>query len=141
MINDDRNKIGLNERTIQNCIVAWEVLGGNQFCELDTSFAHIHSSQTKFIQNQNKVILGADVLPGNGTSAHSRISLLACLAHEKAHAERFNSFRLDRDVEERDEAETNIHASWEVVLSPVDKESLIAASVELLEIWLENKRN
>jgi hypothetical protein len=89
MLTAGRNQIGLTERQIEYCLEAWAVLCADNPLELDTSEARQHSSRTRFNEEQNKVFLGSDALPGEGVYATSRMSTLACLAHELAHAERF----------------------------------------------------
>jgi hypothetical protein len=89
MLTAGRNQIGLTERQIEYCLEAWVVLCADNPVELDTSEARQHSSRTRFNEEQNKVFLGSDALPGEGVNATSRMSTLACLAHELAHAERF----------------------------------------------------
>src|SRR5215510_3330858 len=82
-----RNQIGLMEKQIAYCIEAWAVLCADNPLAFDTSEAVQYASRTRFNEAQNTVILGADVLPGDGVDANARLSTLACLAHELAHAE------------------------------------------------------
>ena len=85
-----RNKEGLSEREIQNCLQYWELLlGGKNNIKLVTYEANQHSSRTRFSEIENVVYLGADVKPGPGIEANSRMSPPACLAHELSHAIRF----------------------------------------------------
>src|SRR5437588_1513818 len=115
MILAGRNNVGLTEREIEQCIWAWELLCGAKLRTLIVSEAAKHSSLTYFDQTRNIVYLGADVKPGIGIEANARMSILACLAHELAHAERYE-FGFDRPVEFPelliDEAETSLHASY-----------------------------
>lgn len=89
-----RNEHGLSPSQIRNCVEAWIALGGHSACELDTSIADQSGSRTAYHEDRNVVVLGADVYPARwttmGHSARSRMSVLACLAHELAHAQRFN---------------------------------------------------
>lgn len=107
--------------------------------KLDVSEAHISGSKTRFIENRNIVMLGADAFPNDfAIDANSKMSLLACLCHEFAHAQRYcmgfrRPFR-GRDIN-LDEAETSIHASYMPVLSPMDREHLIEDAMQRLDIW------
>jgi hypothetical protein len=110
-----RNRIGLSEQQIDKCIAAWAVLCGDHRRVLDTSEAMEHGSRTRFVQDRRAVILGADAYPGSGTGANSRMSMLACLAHELAHVERFEvgySRPIDAPDSFIDEAETSLRASF-----------------------------
>src|SRR6266852_6087784 len=86
---EGRNKEGLSEHQIQMCIDAWEILCGEDLVELDVSRAHLYQSKTKWDEVSQKVFLGANVLSGVGLKANYRLSMLACLAHELAHARRY----------------------------------------------------
>jgi len=93
-----------------------------------TSEASEHGSQTSFNQTRNVVYLGADVEPGLGTEARVRMSEIACLAHELAHAERFRLGYDRTDTEAAtliDEAETSLRASFSLSLSITDRRDLI----------------
>ncbi|MCP4120609.1 MAG: hypothetical protein GY751_02515 [Bacteroidetes bacterium] len=113
----------------------WELLKGLEICELDLSEAKRHDSRTRFNQDRNKVYLGADVVPGSGTDARSRMSEIGCLAHELAHAERFSS-GLDRDIGLRDEAATSLHASWNIFLNKTQRNLLVEDACNLLDDFL-----
>jgi len=132
-----RNEHGLNTRQIESCKRAWEVLCGDDPVELDTSRAHLHSTETKWDELEKKVHLGANVIPGNGCEANCRLSMLACLAHELAHARRSRlSIQRGFDKASRlvDEAETSLSASEEVILSENDRHDLIEdAHVRIVE--------
>lgn len=142
-----RNQIGLDEAQTNYCIQAWAFLCGGRPRTLDTSQAHIHGSRTRFFEQAETtpsfVMLGADAYPGKGMSANSRLSVLACLAHEIAHAERFEAgydrpFSLpDNHV---DEAETSLRASFTSVLGPRDREDLIEDAKDRLTDWLTHTR-
>lgn len=89
MLTAGRNHTGLTEQQIEYCLEAWAVLCSDLPIELDVAEARQNFSRTRFNEGQNKVILGADAFAGQGVDANSRMSPLACLAHELAHAERF----------------------------------------------------
>ena len=72
MLTAGRNQIGLTERQIEYYLEAWAVLCADNPLELDTSEARQHSSRTHFNEEQNKVFLGSDALPGEGVYATSR---------------------------------------------------------------------
>ncbi len=134
-----RNQLGLDEAQISYCVQAWEFLCGDRPRFLDISQAHSYSSQTRFNEQTKTVLLGADAYPGIGMGANSRLSVLACLAHELAHAERYEAGYVrpfdppDRYV---DEAETSLRASFTPVLSPRDREDLIEDARDRLIDWL-----
>src|SRR5437016_5788344 len=89
MILNGRNQTGLTVREIERCLLAWTFLCGENQRRLDTTEAPNHSSRTRFNEADGVVYLGADVMPGKGIEANARMSILACLAHELAHAERY----------------------------------------------------
>jgi hypothetical protein len=129
----------LSEQQIDKCIAAWAVLCGDHPRALDTSEAMEHGSRTRFVQDRQIVMLGADAYPGSGISANSRMSMLACLAHELAHAERFEvgySRPFDAPDSFIDEAETSLRASFTSVLSPRDREDLVEDARDRLIDWL-----
>lgn len=140
----NRNINGLTEEQIQKCVYAWEVLcTGREKIELDISEAHKNGSQTKYSEENNQVILGANVYPGTSTDANSRLSYLACLAHELSHAERYKKgydrpFSMPETL--LDEAETSIDASFHVVISSRDKEDLIEDARDRLILWLDKSK-
>jgi hypothetical protein len=128
MLAEGCNQISLIERQIEYCLEACVVLCANNPLELDTSEARQHSSRTRFNEEQNKVFLGSDALPGEGVNATSRMSTLACLAHELAHAERIQlGYRRSIDLPDVlfDEAETSLRASFTSVLRMKDREDLV----------------
>ena len=139
MLTAGRNQIGLTERQIEYCLEAWVVLCADNPLELDTSEARQHSSRTRFNEEQNKVFLGSDALPGEGVNATSRMSTLACLAHELAHAERFGlGYHRPADLPDvlLDEAETSLRASFTSVLRMKDREDLVEDARDRLIQWL-----
>lgn len=102
-----------------------------------------HSSRTRFSEIDGSVYLGADVKPGKGIEANARMSILGCLAHELAHAERFElGFQRSTALPDNlvDEAETSLHASFHSVLGSKDREDLIEDARDRLNQWfLESK--
>ncbi|MDM8544260.1 hypothetical protein QUF90_24545 [Desulfococcaceae bacterium HSG9] len=146
MIAAGRNKKGLTERQVEQCQLAWKIIcGGETRVKLDTSEAHKNMSRTRFIEKECKVVLGADVLPGeNVVDVNSRMSLLACLAHEFAHAERYLS-GYDRPVKSPnfliDEAETSLHASFITVINKKDREDLREDAYFRLTEYLKIRSN
>lgn len=123
-----RNQQGLTEREIARCEQIWVLLDGDGYCELVTSEADRPGSRTRFSQAANIVYLGADVLPGSGVHARSRMSEIACLAHELAHAHRFR-MGIDRTTDQPDvfldEAEASLHASFLPNVGFIDRRDLI----------------
>jgi hypothetical protein len=79
----------LSERQIEYCARAWDVLCGDNKITLIVDEARTDRSRTRFTEDMSVVYLGANAYPGEGFSANSRMSVLACLAHELSHAERF----------------------------------------------------
>jgi hypothetical protein len=139
MLTAGRNQIGLTEQQIEYCLEAWAVLCADSPLALDTSEARQHSSRTRFNEEQNKVFLGSDALPGEGVNATSRMSTLACLAHELAHAERFGlGYRRPTGLPDvlLDEAETSLRASFTSVLRMKDREDLVEDARDRLIQWL-----
>jgi hypothetical protein len=138
MIVAGRNQVGLTAQEIEKCVAAWEFLCGEQKRELVTIEASQHSTQTRFVENTRRIYLGADVKPGNGIEANARMSILACLAHELAHAQRFEmGFQRPFGLPDSlvDEAETSLHASFMPVLSAKDREDLIEDARDRLNQW------
>jgi hypothetical protein len=128
MLSAGRNRTGLTERQIEYCVWLWATLGGRRMAALDTSEASRHSTRTRFDERRNTVLLGADVYPGVGVDANSRMTVPACLAHELAHAERFAlGYRRPTDLPDvlLDEAETDLRAAFRLVISPAEREALV----------------
>lgn len=138
-----RSKAGLSTTQINYCIQAWEFLCGDRPRPLDVSQAGDYGSRTRFHEPTGTVVLGSDAYPGVGLSANSRLSVLACLAHEIAHAERFE-LGYDRPFGPPDgyvdEAETSLRASFTSVLSPRDREDLVEDARDRLTDWLAAMR-
>ena len=100
-------------------------------------FANVRSQAGQ--NDEEKVYLGADAYPGNGSNANSRMSTLACLAHELAHAVCFhNKYRRPVVLPDVliDEAETSLNASFNSVLSAKDREDLVEDARDRLIHWL-----
>lgn len=139
MLTAGRNQVGLTEQQIEYCLEAWAVLCGNLPIGLDTSEAARNSSRTRFNEERNQVFLGADALPGEGVDAVSRMSTLACLAHELAHVERLRlGYRRPLHLPDvlLDEAETSLRASFTSVLRMKDREDLVEDARDRLIQWL-----
>jgi hypothetical protein len=137
-----RNTIGLTERQIQSCLSAWQFLCGKNPRPLDVSEASRHWSRTRYDEERGIVILGADVYRGTGATANARMSILACLAHELAHALRkelgFNRPIIPPDSF-LDEAETSIFAAFESILTDVDRFDLVEDARDRVFDWLAAK--
>lgn len=141
---DQRNYAGLTDSQISKCLDAWEVLcQGRENVPLDITEASEDGSKTRYSETHKKVILGANVYPGTSNTANSRLSYLACLAHELSHAERHKKgFNRSINFPEvlLDEAETSIDAFFHVIISPRDKEDLIEDARDRINLWLEDLR-
>jgi len=134
-----RNLPGLTERQIAYCVEVWAVLCADRPIAFETSEAVQYASRTRFDEAQSTVFLGADALPGDGVDANARLSTLACLAHELAHAERFQlGYRRPTDLPDvlLDEAETSLRAAFTSILSPKDREDLVEDARDRLIQWL-----
>ena len=131
--------MGLTEKQIAYCVEAWVALCADQPIAFNTSEAVHYASRTRFNEAQNTVFLGADALPGDGLDANARLSTLACLAHEFAHAERFQmGYRRPADLPDvlLDEAETSLRASCTSLLSSKDREDLVEDARDRVIQWL-----
>lgn len=134
-----RNTAGLTPRQIDQCQLAWDFLGGEEFCHLDVSEAHNHNSRSRYIEATRCVKLGADAFPGLGIGARTQMSLLACLAHELAHAKRHQMGFARPAVPPHsllDEAETSIHASFEIGLTESERCLLVEDAHDQVGSWL-----
>ena len=134
-----RNRAGLTDGQVRRCVDVWRLVCGSARCDLDTSQADRHGSGTYFDESRGLVVLGADAYPGVGLGANSRMSPLACLAHEFAHWERFQAgYRRPFDAPDNliDEAETSLRASFSPVLGPRDREDLVEDARDRLIDWL-----
>jgi hypothetical protein len=134
-----RNQRGLTEKQIAYCAEVWAALCADQLIALETSEAIQYASRTRFNEVQNVVFLGADAWPGDGVDANARLSTLACLAHEFAHAERFQmGYRRPTGLPDvlLDEAETSLRASCTSLLGPKDREDLVEDARDRVIQWL-----
>jgi len=138
----DRNTQALTPEQIAHCQRAWSlVTDGGLAVPLDVTLASADYTLTAYSETDRMVYLGANALPHEtAVSANARLSLLACLAHEYAHAER-HSLRYERPKVLPDmlldEAETSIHASFHPVLRRKDREDLVEDARDRLIKWLE----
>jgi hypothetical protein len=138
-----RNYVGLTEDQIQRCRQVWEELCGNIPRPLDVSEAAWHGSRTRYDTDSRTVMLGANAYPGNGQSANSRLSVVACLAHELAHM-----LRADMDFDRPytppdvylDEAEASIHASFLPKVSQRDRFDLVEDARDRVFSWFAYPR-
>jgi hypothetical protein len=134
-----RNQVGLTNDQIQRCLQTWEFLCGKVQRPLDLSEAARHGSRTRYDERRRVVILGADAYPGTGKSANSRLSMLACLAHELAHMLRaLRGFKRPLTLPDLclDEAETSIYAAFLKNVWPRDREDLVEDARDRLIEWL-----
>jgi hypothetical protein len=139
MLAAGRNQAGLTDTQIEYCVEVWAILRGDTWIALDISEARQNFSRTRFNEDQNKVFLGADAFPGDGVDANSRMSTLACLAHEFAHAERFRlGYRRPTDLPDvlLDEAETSLRAAFTSILRKKNREDLVEDARDRLIQWL-----
>src|SRR5499426_2078491 len=85
------------------------------------------------------VFEAADALLGDGVDTNARLSTLACLAHELAHAERFQlGYHRPTDLPDvlLDEAETSLRASFTSILRRRNREDLVEDARDRLIQWL-----
>ncbi len=138
----DRNTEALAPEQIAHCQRAWAlVTDGGLDVPLDVTRASTGCTLTAYNEAERTVYLGANALPHeSAVTANARLSLLACLAHEYAHAER-HSLRYGRPKVLPDmlldEAETSIHASFHPVLRRKDREDLVEDARDRLTKWLD----
>jgi hypothetical protein len=139
-----RNDRGLSDSEIEYCVLAWNILCGKDQKALILDEARIDHSSTRFVEHLNLVYLGADAYPGEGFSENSRMSVLACLAHELSHAERFaRGYRRPLEMPDMliDEAEASLDASFHQALSSKDREDLREDARDRLTDWLAGQSN
>lgn len=139
MLAAGRNQAGLTDKQIEYCVEVWEVLRADRQIALDITEASQNFSRTRFNEDQNTVFLGADAFPGDGVDANSRMSTLACLAHELTHAERFQlGYRRPTDLPDvlLDEAETSLRAAFTSILRKKNREDLVEDTRDRLIRWL-----
>jgi len=139
----ERNQQPLTAEEVQYCQTAWDFLCGEAKLEFDVSRASVAGSKTTFNESRLKVFLGADAYPGVGIDSRSRLSVLACLATELAHWERFEK-GFNRPTKSPgsliDEAETSLHASFMSGLGPQDREDLVEDARDRTADWLSYVR-
>lgn len=129
----------MSDHDIEQCILAWKILCGENQKTLILDEAGMDYSTTRFVEDMNVVYLGANAYPGEGFSANSRMSMLACLAHELSHVERFaKGYRrpLEKPDVLIDEAEASLDASFHPALRPKDREDLREDARDRLTDWL-----
>ena len=139
MLAAGRNQASLTDTQVEYCLEVWAILRGDIPIVLDISEARQNFSRTRFNEDQNKVFLGADAFPGDSVDANSRMSTLACLAHEFAHAERFRlGYRRPTDLPDvlLDEAETSLRAAFTSILRKKNREDLVEDARDRLIQWL-----
>jgi hypothetical protein len=138
-----RNTRALEPDQIDYARLAWEALGAPAAL-LDASEAHGPQTKTRYSEVRRVVILGANVYPAQGAvmTVLSRMSVLACLAHEFAHLERHQRHVIEGrpfslpDVL-LDEAETDLHASFYPALGPSDREHLVEDARDRIDEWFK----
>lgn len=137
-----RSVNGLSRLEIERCQATWEALcaAAKHSIPLDVSEADITGSLTRFVEERNEVVLGANVEPGQGYDANTRLSRMACLAHELAHALRYQrGYRRPHALPDmlRDEAEASLEASFNEALSPSEVMDLVEDARDRLIKWLD----
>jgi|ERR1041384_7688542 hypothetical protein len=137
-----RNRHALTVEQIATRVLEWTALCGDDAVPLDLSEAAHSGTRTRFDENVGIVFLGANVLPGEGTDANSRMSALACLAHEFSHYERLKiGFARPYTLPDvlLDEAEASIAASFNPVITSRDRVDLVEDARDRLDHWLRIK--
>jgi len=131
-----RNQQPLDERSLNACRLAWEMLT-DQKEGLDVINARKAGSKTHYDPKRDLVVLGVDVLPGDALDGNSHLSILACLAHELIHRKRYH----DKSAREYiglniyiDEAETSLLALL-YPISKFDKKDLVSDGQLRLQMW------
>ena len=139
MLAAGRNQAGLTDTQIEYCLEVWAALHADGQVPFDILEASQNFSRTRFNEAQNKVFLDADAFPGEGVSANFRMSTLACLAHELAHAEWFQlGYRRPTELPDvlLDEAETSLRAAFTSILRRTNREDLVEDARDRLIQWL-----
>lgn len=142
---EGRNQEGLTRRQIELCLAAWTILTATKASvPLDITRAEMNCSLTAYNEATRTVHLGADVFPAVGSVfATPRMSMMACLAHELAHAERHALGFARPNVLPHvllDEAEASLHASFFEAIQSRDREDLVESADERLLKWLQLSR-
>jgi len=131
----------LRPEQVEYCQMAWALItNGGLAVPLDVSRASSGFTTTGYSERDRTVYLGANAYPNvMAVDANSRLSVLACLAHEYAHAERhglgYERPKVLPDVL-LDEAEASIHASFHPVLAHKDREDLVEDARDRLIKWI-----
>lgn len=144
MLGDRRNQEPLTDRQIEQCLLGWAEVCHDGSIGFDISEATQRGGRTRFVEVINKVVIGPNAFPGEALDANSRMSMLACLAHEFAHAERYNAgFRWPTDLPDVliDEASASLTATFILALSPKDREDLVEDARDRLIQWLKMQRD
>lgn len=133
-----RNRSPLRQGHIKECKDKWAVLGGRR---RNVRIIFDHSSKkshTRYDYARKVVFIGTDVLPLPSSMCllpHSQLSILACLAHELAHAERHRmgiSRPFDGIGALIEEAEACLHAAFYPALSDDDRATLHKCAQHIL---------
>ncbi len=108
--------------------------------KIDFSRAKIDGTRTTYADEDNIIYIGTNIYPvmSGPQTANATMSMMACLAHELAHAQRkFLGYRRNSvgRGELIDEAETSLHASFFSYLNPFHREQLVRDATERLEGW------
>ena len=122
--------------------MAWAlVTDGGMAIPLDIERASTDYTSTAYSEDTRTVYLGANVYPHEtAATANARLSVLACLAHEYAHAERHSlGYQRPFDLPDMllDDAETSLRACFHRVLRWKDREDLVEDARDRLVKWLE----
>ncbi|MDR2869451.1 MAG: hypothetical protein LBV04_03280 [Deferribacteraceae bacterium] len=137
MIKTKRNTQALSQAQIDYCETVWDVLKeGHDFIRLDCTRASQPASLTSYKPDDKTIYVGANVFPAiNTTDPHASLSVLACLAHELAHAER-DKLCIRRNMQGIEyyieEVEACLHASCYLVLNDYDRQQLYLCASDIL---------
>ncbi|MBI4806995.1 MAG: hypothetical protein HY795_17405 [Desulfovibrio sp.] len=139
-----RNVRALTAGQIKESKSAWKILGGERRkIKLILKNARQDNSKTTYNPARRCVNLGADAFPSSTPSCHfSGMSLLACLAHELAHAERHKvgiKRPFEGDGSYIEEVEASLHASLSPALAEHDRLNLICYARSILNKHWESK--
>ncbi len=133
-----RNKAPLRQGHIKECKDTWAVLGGRRRGVRLVFDKSSKKFRTRYDYTKKVVYVGTDVLPLPSSMCllpHSQLSILACLAHELAHAER-HRMGIDRPFigvgALIEEAEACLHAAFYPALSEEDRNTLYKCAQHIL---------
>lgn len=137
----DRNTEALPPGQVEHCQTVWALItDGGRAVPLDVSRASTPFTTTGYGETHHTVYLGANAYPNPmAVDANSRLSVLACLAHEYAHAERHaRGYQRPKMLPDLllDEAEASIYASFHPALGRKDREDLVEDARDQLIKWL-----